>query len=248
MKYCPNCNDMALYDDSETLCPICDSHLAIYQSQSRQQQGNTRTSARRVVRPMESDTASSEGNTYQFERHTGRAYLFHGTVAEVNAQARLHNRFKKLVNSLFYGEPYQFGNTSHETIIRLEELHYGRLATQRRDLIAYGDINSIISIGDELTVRAVRHGDRYVVTSIYSDETESSVPISPQLPSAVIILLFLLALAFIWGIISFFANGGLIRIVDAILAVILALVTHLLPSILGIAILIFIIRLLIRGR
>ena len=248
MKYCPKCNDMALYDDSEVLCPICNSQLAPYRQPENRKRRSSNATTRRVVRPMAEVGSSSGEDDYQFEQHHGRSYVFHGTVTEVNAQARLHNRFKKLVNSLFYGEPYQFGNTSHETIIRLEELHYGRLATNRRDMVAYGDINSIITIGDELTIRTVKHGNRYVVKSVFSNETDSYVPISPQLPSIVIVALFIALFLLVWGLISFFINGGIIRIVDAILAAVMALVSYLLPSVLVIAILVFIIRLMIKGR
>ena len=115
----------------------------------------------------------------------------------IRDRARYHNRFKKIVNALFRGEPYQFGNTSHETVFRVEGFHDGLLSGRKRDLIYYGDIEGRINYGDDVVVNAKKMGDRYIVTSLYSNETESQIKPPPQIPA---LLFWILIIAIALGI------------------------------------------------
>lgn len=207
MKKCPSCNDYALYDDEITTCPLCGATLVTYR----------RTVVHRatgsVVKPVSSNatvnrsgTGDSQSSSVSaepsFETREGFRYIYRGTVTEVNSHARYHNRLKKIINAIFRGEPYQFGNTSHETVFRLEEFHRGRLSGKKRDLIFYGDIEGRLNYGDDVRVVVKKRGDRYVATKIYSNETESQIRPTPQIPAIFFSLLLLLVVFLSYYLVS----------------------------------------------
>ena len=188
---------MAVYDDSIAFCPICHARLTQLvmpagtrrQAASRDGQGENADPAgtarereslqRRVVRSVArgpgeryGEITATGGRTStppQFETHDGRRYVFRGRVAEVNSLSRYHNRFHKVVNTVVQGEPYQFGHTSFETVIRVEEFTDGRLASMARDLVMYGDIEGTVQVGDDVTVHADIRRGRYVVRSLHNE-------------------------------------------------------------------------------
>lgn len=195
MKNCPNCNDFALYDDEITKCPLCGTTLVKYYHTSHRTIDDVKT----VVSPIISntDTGRSDVDNTQtvsvpsFETQNGLRYVYRGTVTEINSHTRYHNRLKKIVNAIFRGEPYQFGNSSHETVFRIEEFHRGRLSGKKRDLIFYGDIEGRLNYGDDIRAVVKKRGGRYVATSLYSNETESQIKPTPQIPSWIFTVLAL---------------------------------------------------------
>ena len=246
MKKCTHCNDFAIYEDSVQKCPICSNTLVDYFSDKPP------VPPQPEPKPVKGDDLTRPVNTYQpippFERRRGRHYVYRGTVSEIHPQSRLHSRGKKLVNSIFIGEPYQFGNTSQETIFRVEELHSEGFSVQSRDCVFYGDVEGRFNYGDDVTVTTKRVRDRYIVTDMFLNETNSRVRPGAQIPAGVVRLLAVLALVLavllVIGIISFIAGGGLMVIFSGIISIIMKF----LPYILLIAGVYFLIRYLIRGR
>ena len=206
MKKCPKCNDFALYDDNVRTCPICDAELVSYirggvsggtssGSNTSNNRGGSSRGDEQPIRPNNRSQNTGANNTQsavpQFETRSGLRYQYRGTITEIHSNARINSRMKKWVNALFRFEPYQFGHTSHETIIRVEGFHTGRVSGQRRDLIFYGDVEGRFNYGDDVTINAKRRGDRYIVTNMYLNETQSFVRPRPQIPAGVIALITL---------------------------------------------------------
>lgn len=171
----------------------------------------------------------------QFERVSGRDYIFRGRIAEVSSHSRYYNRFHKVVNAVFRGEPYQFGHSSYETVMRVEEFTDGRLPTQYRDLVMYGDIEAAIHVGDDVEVHAVQRGGRYVIRGLHNNHTESDVVPGPQLSMQVCALIMLAAVALVAGIIygmyAFFFKGGFEALVMAVVNLIISIILQFLPLI-----------------
>lgn len=209
MKRCPSCNDFALYDDSIDTCPICGTTLIRYR---RRKTMAIREDSLKVIEPVSYTpelTREYDGGTPEFETREGFNYVYRGTVTEISSHVRYHNRFKKIVNALLRGEPYQFGNTSHETVFRIEGFHDGLVSGRKRDLIFYGDIEGRINYGDDVIAIARKLGDRYVVIRLYSNETESQIKAPPQIPAS---LFWILDLVVIFGIICLISSGVLFDI------------------------------------
>ena len=242
MKRCQNCNDFALYDDNIMTCPVCDSKLITYVRKSRSTSAeeepirpnrNARTEepvrlnrnarTEEPVRPNR-NTRTEESvrpNTPPaFETRRGGLYHYRGQIIQISSQARLHSRLKKLVNALFLGEPYQFGNTSHQTAIRIEAFHEGRISGRRRDLIFYGDVEGRIYSGDDVTITAKRRGDRYIVTRMYSNETETAVRPAPQIPNAMVWVTFLLLAMLVIG---FIVSGLALALLKEVIIIVVTL-------------------------
>lgn len=205
-----------------------------------------------VVRPRAPRTEQrQEHMPPRFMQSNGRRARFHGIVSDMDTRTTYPTRFRKITNTVLHGEPYQFGNTARETILRLDEIQDGRLSTERRDLTIFGDPSGMIAIGDDITATAVRHGDRYIIKSLYSNETRSSISMRGQLPgilyTTMIFAVMLLVISIIYGIITFITSGGLVSMFDAILAAVMSLIISFLPYIVLFFLVIFIIRKLL-GR
>lgn len=233
MKRCPNCNDFALYDDNVSTCPICDSNLVTYSRNGSTSTTSTGTGTTRTREPVRPNTETQRTNTAnatqqtapEFERISGLRYHYRGIITEISSHARLHTRLKKWVNAVFRGEPYQLGHTSHETIIRVEEFHNGRVAGRKRDLVYYGDVEGRFNYGDDVSITAKRRGDRYIVTNMYLNETESRVRPGPQIPAGIIailsLILLVVAIYLIGGIIAFITSGALFVLFEKAITIII---------------------------
>lgn len=232
MKRCPNCNDFALYDDNVSTCPICDTSLVTYnRKENSSSAGDNAT--REPIRPNNdrqraNTTNSSQQSAPEFERISGLRYHYRGIITEINSHARFHTRFKKWLNALFRGEPYQFGNTSHETIIRVEEFRSGRVAGRKRDLVYYGDVEGRFNHGDDVSVTAKRRGDRYIVTNMYLNETETRVRTGPQISAGIIaalsLILLIAAIYLVGVIVAFITSGALFILFENALSIVLVAV------------------------
>ena len=219
MKKCPKCNDFALYDDNVSTCPICDSNLVTYVRNGNSSTASTSARIRREpIRPNNETQSTYTTNAAQqtvpeFERKSGFRYHYRGLIAESDSHGRFHTRLKKWVNAVFRGEPYQLGNTTHETIIRVEEFHNGRVAGRKRDLVFYGDVEGRFKNGDDVSITAKHRGDRYIVTRMYLNETESRVRPGPQIPAGIVAILSLIilvaAIYLVGGLIAFITSGAL---------------------------------------
>lgn len=323
MKRCPKCNDMAIYDDSVTVCPICDATLAplstgggphrpvdsvpreepirnrrivspsprenpfdLYDEQEpftsveENWEQQTPPRGRQVVRPIDDQTdrggeerppqwdtgrasrhADRTGNRWtgrarttrqeppgtvpQFETRNGRSVIFRGSVAEVTSHSRYYNRFHKIINAVFRGEPYQFGHSSYETVIRVEEFTDGRLPSRWQDLVMYGDIEGSVQVGDDIEARAILRGGRYIIQDLHSNQTGNNIVPGPQMSVFACFLLALLAIGvvvgIIYGVYAFFTKGGFEALVMALVNVILAILGKLLVAIAPLLVVLFII-------
>ena len=320
MKRCPKCGGFAIYDDSVTLCPVCDATLTPlstgggphrpvdsapreeptrnrrivtpssrqnpFDPQIEQQEpftaGEQQTSpkGRQVVPPISTrpnlvdedpppqrdpNIPSGQGdrttnrwtgrtrtaqqeplNTApQFETRRGRSVIFRGSVAEVTSHSRHYNRFHKIINAVFRGEPYQFGHSSYETVIRVEEFTDGRLPSRWQDLVMYGDIEGSVQVGDDIEARAILRGGRYIIQDLHSNQTGNNIVPGPQMSVFACSLLALLAIGvvagIIYGVYAFFAKGGFEALVMALVNLILAIFGKLLVAVAPLLVVLFII-------
>lgn len=219
MKKCAQCNDFALYDDITGNCPICGATLVTYS-----RGGSMETSAiNNVVHPNNTSCENDEEAAPVFENKQGFRYVYRGIITEVSSHSRFHNRLKKWINAIFRAEPYQFGNTSHETIFRLEEFTNGKVAGRKQNFVFYGDVEGRLIIGDDATVTAKRRGDRYIVTRLFLNETGQHVRPAFQIPSGLITVTFGFALVFlvalVTGVGGFIASGALYVVLEKLLSV-----------------------------
>lgn len=226
MKKCPNCNDFALYDDNVSSCPICDKELIAYNRNANITNGNSSTPIKpNNTRNREQNIQSQIQSPPDFEHFNGLRYHYRGRVININHQARLHSRLKKWLNALFLGEPYQFGNTSHETVIRIEEFNQERISGRKKDFFYYGDVEGRFETNDDVVITAKRRRDRFIVTRLYSNETESIIRPGPQIPSIVIVLFTLSVLTvlgfLVCGLISLITSGVMFVLLEEAISVII---------------------------
>lgn len=217
MKRCPNCNDFALYDDTIVNCPICDAQLIIY---AKQGEYETET----VIKPEveQKNNWSHQANALPpFETINGNTYTFRGMVTEVSTQQRWNNRFKKILNAVFRSEPYQFGNTSQECVLRIEEFRNGRMASQSRDVIFYGEAEGRVAHGDDVTVTAKKRNGRFIVNRLQVNDTGANVKSSVQVPAGIIkffaAFIALIALYIVIGFISLVATGSFVSFLSGVM-------------------------------
>ncbi len=216
MKKCPICNGLELYDDAETNCPHCDAILVPYVRANRRSnpidpgsgpQGET---VEEIVRPTQRNSKPREEQP-EFESHVGRRLIYRGIVDSITPTSRFMRPLLKLANALFRGQPYQFGNPVHETIIRIEEISRSRLPDRLRSLVYYGELGEL-DVGDDVTISAVRKKDRLIIRSIVINDIESAVRPHGQISAAAVRVLALLSFVLVFillaSLISFFTSGG----------------------------------------
>ena len=229
MKRCANCNDFSLYDDEIRNCPVCGNSLVAYiRKVTSQVNYAAGTAAAQAVKPNTTPVNKpATKNAPAFETRRGRNYIYRGMVTELSSHSRLHSSLKKLVNSIFLGEPYQLSNTSHNTIFRITEFG-GGVNRKKRDVIFYGDVEGRFYIGDDVTVTTTKKRDRYVVKKLYINESETYVHPAPQVPELLIRLLFLIFLIIAFYLVNalavFVLSGGLLKLVVKILSFIINIV------------------------
>lgn len=237
MKRCSRCNDFSLYDDEIMNCPVCGQVLTTYVRRVIQTQyvsGNpvsgssvsNNTAASNVGRaPLNTSvqTGTHRSFTPEFETRRGFSYVYRGIVTEVTPQARLHSSLKKWVNAVFKGEPYQLSNTLHSTTFRVMDVSNGSFSRRKRDFIFYGDVEGRFFVGDDVEVTAKRRGNKYIVTRMHLNDTETDVrPSSIQIP-AIVLRLFALVIAyllvsFISGVVFIVASGAFQQIMNELLS------------------------------
>jgi hypothetical protein len=160
MKVCPNCN--LHYSDEMNQCTSCRGALSVLNVNSTQ-------------RTQQPQTRSVQNQRPNFETTNGRSVVLEGTVTEVLRQQLYQSRLTKILRAIFSFEPYQLSHTSFITLIRVEErVAYG-YPERSRDVTVYGNIQNVITSGDDVTINAVRRSNRLVSRRIYNHSTESLV-------------------------------------------------------------------------
>lgn len=232
MKRCRSC--MIEYPDRYYECPTCgeelieleekregnehstkfgkDSINRVRQSEGKERiiQENDRTSSYTYQR-IENETESNQrreneqGNSaIEFERQGLVNTRFNGIVSQVSVQQNRQTAIRKIFRAIFAGETYQFGQMSYTTVFRVEEMTTNRYAERSRDVVLYGQTQSILVQGDDVTVTAKRRGNRYIAEQIYNNTTDSNVQIQHGISAGIIRLIVLVILVllgmFIGGI------------------------------------------------
>ncbi len=127
----------------------------------------------------------------------------HGRITEIEHHEVFYSKLRKIINSLFRGEPYQFGHQTAEYVVRVEELT-GGFTAQTIDFFLFGNYMGRLHPGDEVVIIASASAKRNVVKSIYNVVTDSDIKPGLQLSAAFIRFIYIcLALLLIavatWG-------------------------------------------------
>ncbi len=149
---------------------------------------------------------SLNGNVTPFkfvEQYGIRTIKCHGRVTEIDHHDVFYSKLRKTINSLFRGEPYQFGHQTSEYVVRVEDLN-GGFTAQSMDFFLFGNYMGRIHPGDEVVIAASVSDGRNIAKSIYNVVTDSDIKPSLQLSATFIrficISLSLLTIAvFSWG-------------------------------------------------
>lgn len=245
MKRCPACNDMALYDDTSTVCPICGAALVPYVRQSTVRAGTHQPAVQPVVanpRTEHNDTRRSPA----FETVSGNEIRIRGLVSNIAVNSRNLIARDKIADCFIRGVPFQFGNPVYETIIRVEEITDSRIPSQTRSVVFYGNAQGQVDVGDDISVNARRRQDRIIARSIYVNDTESTVhtPLTLNAPALLIAIaaVVLLILCLLYALIEWFTSGAFIEPLMGILGAFLYFGFKILAALAPIILLIWIIR------
>ena len=209
MKRCsnPNCNQEYLFGEIKTICPFCGSPLVPAGQRGAQQSAPQRPTGPAVITARELLSVQPEpGEQPPFLRDVQGGLECRGTVVEIERHELFYSGKHKLANTLFRGEPYQFGHQVIEYTIRVEQIDPDNMARQVTDFCLYGSFLGRLHVGDEVTVRARSCGNRRIAKAIYNHTTESEVKPGMQLPAwavrvlltAVLLLVLWLAVSVLW--------------------------------------------------
>ncbi|MBQ6610437.1 MAG: zinc ribbon domain-containing protein [Oscillospiraceae bacterium] len=228
MKRCPKCGGMELYDDTRFTCPYCGETLVSYE---RRRAGHSGGGLGGPSAAPDRQTEEEPSQEPRFEeKHAGR-YSYRGRVVSLAPSERPARPFAKWLAAVFLGQPYQLGDTVHETCIRIEEFSRARLSEQMRNLIYYGQLNDL-NVGDDITAAAVLRRGRLIVRELTVHDVESDVRARGQIPPAAVRLLTLLAAAFAVLLAALlvraFRSGAVFTLLAAAAALLLRLVYKLL--------------------
>lgn len=186
MKHCGHCD--VDVDNSFNLCPYCGQALTTVGAGSspRPQQGPTAgqqaTSGQATATYRTQDSRSagthspySSAESIPFQSAMGGDIVFNGQVVESSTQQYYQSKFTKVVQAVFHGEPYQLSHTTFVTVFRIEEHVQHGFAEQARDIVVYGQLQNVLSAGDDVTVVAHHEGNRLVAKSIINHSSEAQV-------------------------------------------------------------------------
>lgn len=152
-------------------------------------------------------TVTTSTNSPFLEEIPGGKVKCYGRIVEVNHQDLFYSKIKKLLNSVFRGEPYQFGYQISEYLIRVEDIGNPE-SPQRVDFCLYGNYMGRLINGDEVWIIAKDGSGRRIVKFIYNASTQSQIHPGIQLPANVVrisLLIFAITMGYlIFNVISYF--------------------------------------------
>ena len=220
MKKCHECN--VVYENTHDVCPTCGDRLESDQPSSR---GGI--DINRICRNHHSDTDIEDN--YTFVINDGFRTVINGAVAEINTQQFYHSKLVKKIKSIFAGEPYQLSPNSYITTFRLEEHTMYGYPEQAQDVTLYGNMRGVFVVGDDVTVRAKKRGNRFIAKKIYNHTTNSTVDVQASIPAGFIrVLALLLAIFIVYTLNSIasmdFATIGA-SIIDAVVPLLVIMAT-----------------------
>lgn len=201
MKHCNHC-DIDI-DNAYNLCPYCgqdlDQHQ--YENTSDTTSWETGTNAHGTsTQPQGAPNLIFE----EVDRHTAK---INGVVIESATQQYYQSKLTKVIQAFFHGEPYQLSHTTFVTVFRVQEHVLRGFAEQARDIVVYGNMQNVLSAGDDVTVIARSYGGHYIAKSIYNHSINSHVKIQASLlPAWLIRLLVIIPLvvlgSLLWSLLS----------------------------------------------
>lgn len=245
MKRCPECNDMALYDDTSMTCPICNATLVPYVRRTAATSHAPQTPVRPVSGRQTAGVDEGRRNPV-FETVSGNEIKIRGLVSNVVLNSRTLTVRDKIADCFVRGVPFQFGNPVYETIIRVEEITDRGIPSQTRSIVFYGNAQGQIDIGDDVSINAVRRNDRIIARSVFVNDTESNVhtplALNALLLLLVIVAVVLLALCLLFSIVEWFASGAFVEPLLGIIGAFLYFGLKVLIAIAPIVLLIWIFR------
>ena len=186
MKHCGHC-DIDI-DNSYNLCPYCGRELRQLERENIRdtayQQGEAahRTTSTRPERETD----------FVFEEVDRHSVKINGMVVECTTQQYYQSKLTKIVQSVFYGEPYQLSHTTFVTVFRVQEHVLRGFAEQARDIIVYGNVQNVLSTGDDVTIVAKANRGRYISQSIYNHSINASVTVQAGILPAWLIRLLVI--------------------------------------------------------
>ena len=184
MKRCsnPNCEPSIIFGESKNVCPFCNSVLMSISNQPEVVASSFQSSYPSVDRYSLSRSGHA---THQvpFVNQRGKYLECRGRILEVEHHELFNNRSHKMFNSLFEGEPYQYGHQTIEYAIRVENIT-DSFSTQQMDFFLFGNFLGTLQRGDEVKILAKRKHGRNIVISIFNETTGSTIYGGSQLSSS----------------------------------------------------------------
>ncbi|MBQ8642509.1 MAG: hypothetical protein IJ480_09865 [Clostridia bacterium] len=229
MKKCitPGCAADYLYRDESTVCPFCHGTL-VWADGSAEDTGNIRQISEGYLRSIDRLDPPPEETEETFLCKRFGILKCTGRITEIDHQELFHSTAHKLFNTLFLGEPYQFGHQNSEYSIRLENITNG-ISTETTDFCLFGNYMGRIQVGDEVQITASPGRGRRVVKKIYNRTTASPIYPGLQVPAWCMRILFLSLFitvgTFLYQIIMLFVSGAVSVWLKALFAAVLPVLT-----------------------
>lgn len=183
MKYCPKCQDHALYEDEEMFCPICKEVLVPYYVNQNPKYADTRDY-------QYEEYHSSQIDTQAFYTHGIGSDHYHGIIADMNHYTQIYPFFIKVIRAIIYGEPFQIGMLSQYTSITIEEIRFDDIPEQRRSFQYYGDLNGQIYEGQVVDIQT--KFNRRQIHRIMDSQTHRELHSPFSIPRWIFVLMILL--------------------------------------------------------
>lgn len=201
MKHCSHC-DIDV-DNSYNLCPYCGQELMHLEHEKIHDTAYWQGEAAHCA----TSTRPERATEIVFEEADGHSVKINGMVVECTTQQYYQSKLTKIVQSVFHGEPYQLSHTTFVTVFRVQEHVFRGFAEQARDIMVYGNVQNVLSTGDDVTIVAKTNRGRYIARSIYNHSINSSVTVQAGLLPAWLIRLLVIVpvailLTLIWSILS----------------------------------------------
>ncbi|MBE6037913.1 MAG: hypothetical protein E7218_01750 [Anaerofustis stercorihominis] len=154
----------------------------------------------------------SRRNSYGGRRNSD-THIFRGLVTSLNPVGRYRTTLQKISDALFLGIPYTIGFSAYSLRFRVEKIDdYGRYTDDIRDFVFFGDLEGVIQLGSEVSVRSDSSGR---VKSVLVHDTGREYRPASALSVVLIRVAAILAVAlFIMFIVSV-VNGTLFAFLGA---------------------------------
>lgn len=166
MKYCPNCQDFALYEDEIMTCPVCGQTLETYQFAQEEEE------------PIDLEHIYQEPQLSVTDEPFQQRYFthdqYHGMIIDIDYYNRIYPFYLKLIRCLLFGETIQFGILTNYASVTIEEISYDRLPERHTILTYYGDIQGQLHVGQEVDIRT-KFLSRHSISRVSDSSTHRSI-------------------------------------------------------------------------